>query len=1279
MKKLTSAVALLLLLPTLVQVVRAASADTNAILADFSDLGRWKAELPAGAALAAGPARTARLAWKTNSAAAAHPAVLTLKLEQPAPLPHDARRAGLWLYVERPIELHGIWLALRDADGRTFHYCLAKLSPWAKGWRHIDTFAFGTNESGKLHPDVGYVRDGGSPSPRLPLTLVGLRLESRQPVNGAWLLGRFEADAVTRGDGNWRWGLNLPGEHRWQTASLLRDGEPPYLLSGYLLPEGGESRALWRVRSGFQGPVVAEGSQSLKFDAQDVAAQGQRIALGKLPAGKYEVEVSLTPVDLRAANPDAWQRLVWQADGTATWDNQSAHGGRRSLAAERRGGHGFVGWRQTVNVPGPGRYRLHLCERGDCQAEAQVAAFDGHWKNIPGGRTVRFKPSPAWQDGAVEMTFGADVKKVYVSLVAVGAGRAWFDEVALENGMADILCNGGAESGRCVTQRQFTLFVLQSPVTSQPVALPAWSVAAGETLQIPLTSSCGAAVSAALAGGTPAPQVVPGCATKWEIGDASGVIVARDEAVGSEVVRWRPPHPGIFHFCVRRMDGEVIVDEETLLVGCRTPSADLGPAQFTLRGQAATDADLFGPGKNYFTWATYEMSPSEPNFFQAFCHWADDGRAAGFNLFRVRVNWNDVEPLPGVFDFSLVDRCIAAVIERGGRVIPEIVTSNTPDWVDNQLQLDAEGRADLWVHGSLGTTITSVWTPGLLDAVRRFVDATVRHYRNNPRVVAYHLWGLPGCCDWPFVDKPWWGQVTDYSAAAQAAFRRWSQGKYAAAPLPDPDWNHPDLRPEWRAWTQFKAYGAERFVCDSVIAPLRALDDRRPVPAYYGFEFAAPRIAQSARRQDWFRHTGGCDLYYQSNMFAAEALHATGHPWPQETGDMTPLGGELELATWQASGYGGAGLNWNYYWREGIRVGQWTVARNEAVAEWQNKWAPLWRELRDARLAQEPDLAVVKTWSTMHYGLRTFFPHRLNDYCSPMAAVVYRDQLWPTWFSENCDLGFLQRQKLVIAAAGAARVMPAELADALADYVRRGGRLVLFPDSGRWVVEEPGRPGALLRRLGWTGAAAAAEAVGPEVGNSGLAASRASAREARVAPHSAALRPLDVLPMTGCARLSAAQGEVHAVYGDGSPAAISWKCGRGEVLLLAGTPEWEKATGLFQALYRWAGGRREVRGGAPSVMVNHLVKGPTHYLLVHRGPDGLSARQPTLDRALLRALPPLATEFTAGDLPPGVWRMTDLTDNACAPREVSSAELAHGLPVSLYLAETKVIRLEPLP
>lgn len=266
----------------------------------------------------------------------------------------------------------------------------------------------------------------------------------------------------------------------------------------------------------------------------------------------------------------------------------------------------------------------------------------------------------------------------------------------------------------------------------------------------------------------------------------------------------------------------------------------------------------------------------------------------------------------------------------------------------------------------------------------------------------------------------------------------------------------------------------------------------------------------------------------------------------------------------------------------------------------------------------------------------------------------------------------------MIAAPRAAEVMRAALADALAEYVRHGGRLALFPDSGRWIADEPSETGGLLRRLGWRGPVPQAVDGARDVGNSGLAAGPVEALAARIAEHSTALGALSVLPIAAPARLTNASGEVHAAFADGSPAAVSWQCGRGQVLLLAGAPQWDKAAGLFQALYQWAGGRRDVQTQAPSIMINHLVKGPAHYILVHRGPDSLSPRLPTLDRARLQAMPAMATQYVLRGLQ-GRWRITELTDRTRTAEEVASADLARGLPVSLHLGETKIFRLQPLP
>ena len=89
-------------------------------------------------------------------------------------------------------------------------------------------------------------------------------------------------------------------------------------------------------------------------------------------------------------------------------------------------------------------------------------------------------------------------------------------------------------------------------------------------------------------------------------------------------------------------------------------------------------------------------------------------------------------------------------------------------------------------------------------------------------------------------------------------------------------------------------------------------------------------------------------------------------------------------------------------------------------------------------------------------------------------------------------------------------------------------------------------------------------------------------------------------------------------------------------------------------------------------MVNHLVKGATHYSAGPSWPrQSLRTATDVGPAGAAPAMPALATRFSLGGLPAGRWRMTDLTDGASTSREISSADLARGLPVSLHLAETQ--------
>jgi hypothetical protein len=364
-------------------------------------------------------------------------------------------------------------------------------------------------------------------------------------------------------------------------------------------------------------------------------------------------------------------------------------------------------------------------------------------------------------------------------------------------------------------------------------------------------------------------------------------------------------------------------------------------------------------------------------------------------------------------------------------------------------------------------------------------------------------------------------------------------------------------------------------------------------------------------------------------------------------------------------------------------VGKWTPEREAALTEWQQKWRPLWQELRDAVLASAPDVGGVMSFSTMHYGLRTFFTLRERDYITGTAAALYRDQLWPYWFTEDGTLKGLNQFKLIVVPPSGASVMTARLADALERYVAEGGRLVLFPDSGKWVVEEPDRADALLRRVGWTqpdNAANAAFSAVPE-GNSGLPAT-ATAAVAPVAAHVKAASKLfpstQPLVFNRTMQIPRGNSDIEATLDDGSPAVVSWAHGQGQVVLFTGTPVWDKVPGMMASLYKWAGGQRDEGTNNPSVELNHLCKGTTHYVILHRLTDSFRPQPPILDRATLRSQPSLSVKWHVSGLPAGSWKITELATDKPETTTCSTQQLTDGMPIDLYLAQTRVFKLEPI-
>jgi len=99
--------------------------------------------------------------------------------------------------------------------------------------------------------------------------------------------------------------------------------------------------------------------------------------------------------------------------------------------------------------------------------------------------------------------------------------------------------------------------------------------------------------------------------------------------------------------------------------------------------------------------------------------------APWYRLWDMKVAWRDINPSPGVFDWSILDKRIAQVEAWGGR--PLLVLGLTPQWAAS----DPNAGDPRWGAGSASPpSDTSMWT--------EYVSAVAGRYGN--RIGAYELW-----------------------------------------------------------------------------------------------------------------------------------------------------------------------------------------------------------------------------------------------------------------------------------------------------------------------------------------------------------------------------------------------------------------------------------------------------------------------------------------------------------------------------------------------------------
>lgn len=221
-------------------------------------------------------------------------------------------------------------------------------------------------------------------------------------------------------------------------------------------------------------------------------------------------------------------------------------------------------------------------------------------------------------------------------------------------------------------------------------------------------------------------------------------------------------------------------------------------------------------------------------------------KEVGFNSMAAHVDWYDIEPAPGEFNFERLDRLMDLVEQHGLRILlwpwPEL----QPEWVARQYP---DGQ---WVSVTEFKPGPACWDhPEVRKLTDRFVRTVVSRYKNRPSVLAWDVGAEAGV--WVSaatpVDRSAVADLYCYCPHTAARYREWLKQKYGMLGKLNEIWatyykDWSEIQPVrvgaferaqiyWLDWRQFMLWNTAEFQRIKAEAA-RSCDPNRPITCHLG-------------------------------------------------------------------------------------------------------------------------------------------------------------------------------------------------------------------------------------------------------------------------------------------------------------------------------------------------------------------------------------------------------------------------------------------------------------
>lgn len=160
----------------------------------------------------------------------------------------------------------------------------------------------------------------------------------------------------------------------------------------------------------------------------------------------------------------------------------------------------------------------------------------------------------------------------------------------------------------------------------------------------------------------------------------------------------------------------------------------------------------------------------------------------GFRFVRLWVNWRDVEPRPGYFDFSRLGELMSIAQKYGLKVIVQVYLEFAPDWLPrlypDSLYISEAGQP-LYPQGSPGVCLDHPQARRHAEEFLRQLASFLRQFSN---FYGWDVWSEPQIIQWVYrLGQP--RSLYCYCRHSIARFRDWLRIKYGTVDRLNETWH----------------------------------------------------------------------------------------------------------------------------------------------------------------------------------------------------------------------------------------------------------------------------------------------------------------------------------------------------------------------------------------------------------------------------------------------------------------------------------------------------------